>query len=212
MEIHINSAEIRSRLFLKWTYEKHEPGRKDNLSASSDAPIHEDLHNAFQSLLPHLLLLTEQKNKPEVVKQMDLNLELPEDIMNKFKVTGFSTDEKNGEVYVKITGIRHLNTGKNLALTMPSTGRGSKENEYEFYDKMIEAVDRIKSEVVQFMDGKQSERAQPEIGFGDDDVDEFEPEEVESAANVAKDNFKKMASDFKKKGITMEVSTSSDAA
>ena len=67
MEIHVKSAEIRSRLFLKWSYEDHKPGRKDTLTANSDAPIHDDLHTAFQSLLPHLLLLTEQKQKPDVV-------------------------------------------------------------------------------------------------------------------------------------------------
>lgn len=209
MEIHINSAEIRSRMFLKWNYEKHVPGRKDNLSATSDAPIHEDLQNAFQSLLPHLLLLTEQKNKPEVVKQMDLGLELPEDIMNKFKVTGFSTEDKNGEIAVKISGIRHLNTGKNLSLSMPSTVRGSKDSEYEFYDKMIEAVDQIKAEVVAFMDGKQAERSQPEIGFGDDG-DEFEPEEVEDLDQMAFERINRKGQS--KKVETFEVTSSSDAA
>ncbi|MAM17591.1 MAG: hypothetical protein CMH22_06505 [Methylophaga sp.] len=209
MEIHVKSAEIRSRLFLKWSYEDHKPGRKDTLTANSDAPIHDDLHNAFQSLLPHLLLLTEQKQKPDVVKQLDLDKPLPEEITNKFKVTGFSTEEKNGETYVKITGVRHLNTGKNLALTMPSTGRGSKEDEYEFFDKMIDAVELIKGEVVAFMEGKQAERSQPEIGFDEDE--DFEPEEFE-AEQKAKNDFKQMAKDFKKKGVTMEVRTSEDAA
>lgn len=212
MEIHVKSAEIRSRLFLKWSYEDHQPGRKDSLSANSDAPIHEDLHDAFQALLPHLLLLTEQKQKPDVVKQLDLDKPLPEEITKKFKVTGFSTEEKNGEIFVKITGVRHLNTGKNLALTMPSTGRGSKDNEYEFFDKMIDAVETIKAEVVAFMDGKQAERAQPEIGFDDE---EFEPEESEAesdAAQDAKESFKKLKKDLKKQGMSIEVTTSSDAA
>lgn len=174
MEIHINSAEIRLGMFLKWSYEEHTPGRKNMVNAASDAPIHEDLAEAFQKLLPHMLLVGEFKQKSELIKAFDLGTELPEDITNKYKVQSFSMEEKNGEYSVKITGVKHLATGKKLPIQPPKIQRGTGENEYEFFTHLLAVCEDIRNEISEFMDGKMGTRAQAAMDFGDDD--DFVPE------------------------------------
>lgn len=175
MELHINGAEIRSKMFLKYNYEEHRAGRKTVLTANCDAPIHEDLKDAFQKLIPHFLLLTEMKNKPEVVKKIDLDLPIDEDLLKKFYIKSFSVEEKNGEQHVQISGMKHLNTGKSISFSTNKTGPGTKDNSYEFYDQLIEAVENLQEEVMEYIEGKQAERAQAAIEFGDAAGD-FDPE------------------------------------
>lgn len=176
MEIHVNSGEIKSGIFLAWSYEEHTPGCKKTVKAGSDAPIHEDLANAFQKLLPHMLLVSEFKGKPELVKHFDLGTELPEEITSKFKVHSFTLEEKNSEISVKITGSKNLSTGKRLPITPPKISRGSGENEYEFFTHLLGVVEELKGEIVEFMDGKMGTRAQIDMDFGEDD--DFTPDEV----------------------------------
>lgn len=176
MELHINGAEIRSKMFLKYNYEEHRAGRKTVLTANCDAPIHEDLRTAFQKLIPHFLLLTEMKNKPEVVKKIDLDQPIDEELLKKYKVKSFSIEEKNGDQIVQISGLKHLNTGKSISFSTPKIGPGTKDNEYEFYDKMITTVENLQEEIMEYIEGKQAERAQGAIDFSDDAGD-FDPEE-----------------------------------
>jgi hypothetical protein len=169
MEIKINSAEIRSGMFLKWNYEEIKPERRTSFSCNADGPIQEELKEAFQKLLPHFLLLTEMKGRKEVIESLDLGNELPEEITTKYKVTSFATKDKNGDITVEIKGVKHLNIGKTIGIP-------------EFYDQMIEIVEEIKNHILDYMDGKQSERVQVEMEFGDED--EFTPE-VEHESHAA---------------------------
>ena len=178
MEIKINSAEIRSGMFLKWNYEEIKPERRTSFSCNADGPIQEELKEAFQKLLPHFLLLTEMKGRKEVIESLDLGNELPEEITNKYKVTSFATKDKNGDIHVEMKGVKHLNIGKTIGIPGPIV---RPTDEYEFYSEMIEVVEEIKNHILDYMDGKQSERVQVEMEFGDED--EFTPEvEHESEA------------------------------
>lgn len=88
MEIEISKVELASRFFLKWDYTQKDGGRTTKFKANADAPVHDDLDDAIQALVPDFVLLTEMKKKSEVVKAIDLD-ELPEDLLAKFKVKGF---------------------------------------------------------------------------------------------------------------------------
>lgn len=172
MHNEITKAEIRSRIFLKWDYEEHENGRITKLKASADAPIHEDLNNAFQALLPHFLLLTEMKKKPEIIKSLDLS-EIPETLQKKYTIKGFSVDDNKGDLYYTIYGSKILNNGKIVSFQTPRTNRGaSEEDMYEFFDKLEEKIEVIKEEVLEYMNGKQAAVNQTAMDFADD----FEPE------------------------------------
>ncbi len=171
MEIRINSAEIKSSMFLKWSYEEITPERKTVVSASCDAPIQGELQEAFQKLLPHFLLLTEMKGRKELQESIDLGNELPEEITNKYKVLSFSSKEKNGDQWIDMKGVKHLSIGKSIGIPGPTV---RPTDEYDFYDELLDIVEEIKGLVVEYMDGAQSERLQAEMDFGDEE--EFTPE------------------------------------
>lgn len=220
MEFYIKSAKIKSSIFLAWSYEKHEPGKVTNIKADSNAPIHQDLIDAFQSFIPHFVLLSEMKKKPDVVKMIDLDSEISEDLKRLFKIESVSVVDSNGEMAVTISGRKHLQNGKSITFSTPSTDRGSKDNEYEFYDKMIERVENLQEEVMQYMEGKHGEIAQKTIGFEDDqdgdkdDASGFNPnaDTKESddgdfqVTNEAKKAVKNLKKALKDTDVTMTIS------
>lgn len=179
----IKGADIKSDMFLNVNYDVTDIGRKTKRTDKCDAPIHDDLRNAFNMLIPHYLLLTEAKKKTDVVKDIDLEKEVPEHLLKMFKITGFSIEDKNGEMAIKISGHRKLKNGKQVAFSTPNTTRGTKEDGYEFFDKLVDRIDELKEEVFEYIQGKQAERAQKSIDFGDD-ADDFTPEEAKVVDGV----------------------------
>lgn len=169
MNLEINKAEITSGMFLKWEYTEYASGRETQIKAKSDAPIHEDLSNAIAKLTPHFVLITEMKKKSEVASDIDLE-SVPEKLMKKFQVKGFTEEQVQGETIIKITGTKLLKNGKAISFETPKTDRGSDEDAYEFFDQLIDTVESIKEEILAFMDGKQAESNQTNM------FDGFEPE------------------------------------
>lgn len=181
MEIQIQSAEIKGGNSLKWSYKMISPERTTQVSASADAPVQEALAEAFKKLLPHFLLLTEMKGKPEVIKSLDLNEELPEEITRKYKVLSFSAKEKNGEVTIDMKGVKHLNIGKSIGIPGPTI---LPTDEYEFRDQLLTAIEELKNHVYDYMEGEQSERIQSSLGFEEEaeNLDDFTPIEASGEA------------------------------
>lgn len=186
--IEIIGADLKSDMFLNVNYEVKDLNRKTKRTDKCDAPIHEDLRNAFNKLIPHYLLLTETKKKPELVKDIDLEKEVPEHLLKMFKITGFSLEDKSGEVSVQISGYRKLKNGKRVAFQTPKTNRGTKDDEYEFYNKLMQCIDDLKEEVFEYIDGKQAERMQKSIDF-DNDAEGFEPENEPGIHVANKEDF-----------------------
>lgn len=175
MDIEIHKAEIASRIFLKWDYTQNDAGRKTKVKASADAPIHEDLADAFQGLVPHFVLVTEMKKKSDVVKAIDLK-SIPEKLIEKYRVTGVQIDDNKGDISYTITGYKILNTGKVVSFPTPKIRVSENEDtRYEFIDKLTDAIEVIKDEVLEYMDGKEAIREQQAMDFGDD----FNPEDAE---------------------------------
>jgi hypothetical protein len=174
MHIEIKNAEITNTIFLKWEYDQTDMDRKTNIKAKADSPIHEDLREAFEKLIPHFVLLTEMKKKPQMAKIIDLK-QLDEDLLSKFKVRAFTLEEKNGETSVKISGYKILTSGKAISFETPNTKRGNQEEGYEFFDELMICIEDLKDEILEYMEGKESERAQVAMEFGDE-AEDFEPE------------------------------------
>lgn len=186
MNIEFKKIELASRIFLKWEYTQNENGRKTKIKASADAVIHEDLSDAMQGLVPHFVLLTEMKKKPDVVKAIDLKA-LPEELLKKFKVTAVSIEDNKGEMNYRISGYKILNTGKTVSFDSPKVKlEASQEDQYEFYDQLVAQIDVIQEEALEYMNGKEGASNQTAMDFGD----EFNPEGDEA---VEEDQFEETA-------------------
>lgn len=172
MEIEIQKVELAGRFFLKWDYNQKDGQRTTKIKSSADSPVHDDLEDAIQALVPDFVLLTEMKKKSEVAKAIDLK-ELPEDLLAKYKVRGVSIDDNKGDISYRIWGVKFLNTGKQISFESPRVRVSADgEDKYEFIEKLVEKVETIKEEVLEYMNGKEAMRDQTAMDFGD----EFNPE------------------------------------
>jgi hypothetical protein len=176
MQIEIKKAQITGRMFLSWEYDEVSGNRKTNLKAKSDAPIHEDLREAIKALTPHFVMLTEMKKKPELAKELDLKT-VSESLLKLYNVKGFTIEEVKGITFITLTGTKILSNGKSINFETPRTDRGTDEDAYEFFDKLMELVESCQEEILDYMDGKQAESNQTEM-FGEEAGD-FNPEETQ---------------------------------
>lgn len=189
MNIEFKKIELASRIFLKWEYTETDNGRKTKIKASADAVIHDDLSDAIQGLAPHFVLLTEMRRRQDVTKIIDLK-ELPEDFVNKFKVTSVTIEDNKGEMNYRIAGYKILNTGKTVSFETPKIKHeASEEDQYPFFNKMVEQIELIKDETLEYMDGKEGTSVQSTMEFDSDfdpeadtDGEEVEQEEFDEAA------------------------------
>ena len=79
--------------------------------------VHEDLKNSFNCLIPHLSVLTEQR---EAYGIDELN-DLPDDIYQKLEVSGFTMSGSDTQEGVTLTGKRLLKSKKVLNINTPLT-------------------------------------------------------------------------------------------
>lgn len=133
--------------------------------------VHDDMITAFRSLNVHLAIIDDAfKYSGEQLESLDQYRN--HDIVDIFSVTGFKvqgTDENEGYVIVGEKWVHH----GSIALETPKITSSSN---YEFYEELKEAVETAKTEVEQYMNGKQAPKDnQPELPFGsgDEEINEF---------------------------------------
>ena len=177
MHIEIKKAALSGTLFLTYEYDETEAGRKTNHKCKSDAPIHEDLRDAIKALTPHFVMLTEMQKKPDLAKDLDLKT-VSEGLLKKYTVKGFQVEEVKGITFVTLSGTKFLSNGQTVKFDTPRTDRGTDEDAYEFFDKLMELIEHCQEEILEYMDGKQAESTQTEM-FDDDEADGFEPDRAE---------------------------------
>lgn len=193
MSIKITNAKIKSRLFLSYGYSVKENNIENKIpTCSSDAPIHEDLERAFDNLIPHFIIITEESEITDKLQNLitrpnNENFVLPEDIEKKYKVTGITISGSEDNEGVTISGLKFLKTGKSVSFNTPD--KKFDDEEYEFTDELYQAVEHLKNEVLEYMDGKHGTK----MVVGSFNFDEDDEEN---------DSFKLP------KGVTVEVSTS----
>lgn len=174
MHIEIKKAKIKRKIFLAYEYKQTVEGTQNEISTSSNAPIHPDLEEKFNALAPHFAFLTEEITKTEAKTIIEKGDEdALEELLKKFRVTGLSISDSGGEEGVVITGNKTLETGKVVNFNTPFTKYYDDMDGYEYGEQLSEVVDALKSEVLEYMDGKQAQSNQLEM-FGEDG-DEFEP-------------------------------------
>lgn len=176
MNIEIKKAKIKSKIFLAYEYKQTIEGTQNDISTSSNAPIHPDLQEKFNALIPHFALLTEQIGEFIMEKVVRENNESEkEELVERFNVTGITISDSNGEEGVVLTGQKILKNGKVVNFNTPFTKYYDDMESYEYGEELQKTVADLKEEVLEYMNGKQAESNQLEM-FGDDE--EFEPEET----------------------------------
>lgn len=185
MKIKIQNAKIRSRLFLSYAYTAKENEVENKIKQDSDAPIHDDLERAFDNLIPHFIIITEESEVTEKIRNVinrdpDEDFILPEDIEKKYKVTGIAITGSEDNEGVIISGMKFLKTGKSVAFSTPD--KKFEDEEYEFSQELYDAVEHLKNEVLEYMDGKHGTRHV--IGTLDFDEDNGDNDSFKLPADV----------------------------
>lgn len=157
MDITIKNASIKNRIFLKYGYDHIvETTKYSHPSTTGDAPIHEDLNEAFQALIPHFAFICEEISE-SVCRQAinDFNRGTVQnsetDPLRKYDVSGFTLGKDSEGV--TISGIKSLEVG---VLNINTPFKKWEDIDYPFMDELIEAVDLLKSEVYEYIEGKRA--------------------------------------------------------
>ncbi len=175
MQIEIKKAKIVSSYNLTYNYTQKEDNFENEISTKSDAPIHNDLRNAFRKLTPHLAYICELITKDKAEKLINLmeidyslddtqenyNDELAE-FFKKYQTDGFEVSGRDDKEGVKIFGVKLLDTMKSIALTTP---KQIYNDDYPFGDELAEVVEDCRNEVFEYFKGKQAPNQQTEMDF-----------------------------------------------
>jgi hypothetical protein len=203
--ITIKSGKVQGGMFLQYSFEEKKDDCTETVTKKSDLPIHEDCLKAYTNLIPHLILLCEQELINGTIKTAitegvsDINDEesyFKNYSVSEFKITGTANSEG-----VVISGNRFLSTGKSIGLSTPFIRWD--DEDYKFINELIESIEALREEVYQYSQGKHAPLPK-QTSFDFDEEDEFDLTPDKSPEGKVK----KMVSDFKEKGITIEVSTS----
>jgi hypothetical protein len=158
MNITIKNASIKNRLFLKYGYDHFvETTKYTHPSTTGDAPIHDDLREAFESLIPHFAFICEEISESEcreaihdIKKGILQNAET--DPLRKYDVGGFALGKDSEGV--TIVGTKILESGDTLNINTPF--KKWDDIDYAFMQELIESVDLLKSEVYEYIEGKRA--------------------------------------------------------
>lgn len=157
MEFTIKNASIKRVMFLKYGYDHFVNNAKFTHSSSGDAPIHDDLRESFQNLIPHFAFICEEIN--EAVCRQAINdikkgiiHDFETDPLRKYDVSGFTLGKDSEGV--TISGSKSLESGKSININTPFTQWD--DIEYPFMSELLAAVDLLKSEVYEYIEGKRA--------------------------------------------------------
>lgn len=146
-----------------YSYEESLPDNETNkISVKPTMLMHDDLLNAFNSLVGHFALICEEIG----VKQIK-DISIPEftstvatEKSQKLFVLGVKYDGAS----VSIVGSKLLKTGDELKLETPHI----LISDYKYRQELQVAVDELEAEVFEYHNGKHAPKAQQEIEFEED--------------------------------------------
>lgn len=167
--IEIKKAKIKNGIFLAYEYVEKTENHENKITTSSDAPIHEDLRDCFDRLAGHFSLLTEQLDMERVEGAIQYG-DKPE-CLDKFSVTGFTIGGTGDTEGVTISGYKKLESGNVVNFNTPF--QTFEDEDYPYSDELYKAIDRARTEVYEYMNGKQAPKMTVgKLDFVDDDDDE----------------------------------------
>lgn len=178
MSTTITTAKIKNKLFLAYGYNQRIEGVENKITTSSDAPIHSDLVNAFNALIPHFAFICEEISEDVARVAIKTGFENEDSPLKRFSVGGFSIGGSGDSEGVTISGSKSLESGKVVNFNTPFL---KWEDDYIFSAELIRSVDILKSEVYEYLEGKQAPKLQTSMTFMSDDED---GENVEAFADA----------------------------
>jgi hypothetical protein len=159
MNITIKNASIKNSLFLKYGYDHFVGSTKySHPSTTGDAPIHDDLREAFSALTAHFAFICEEITESvcrEAIndfKQGVVHMDDETDPLRKYTVIGFTLGKDSEGV--TIIGSKRLDSGKSININTPF--QKWDDSDYPFMSELLENVDLLKSEVYEYIEGKRA--------------------------------------------------------
>lgn len=157
MEITIKNASIKRVLFLAYGYDHFVNNTKFTHNTSGDAPIHEDLREAFENLTPHFAFICEEISESicrQAINDIDKGViqDAETNPLRKYGVTGFTLGKDSEGV--TISGSKSLESGKSI--NFPTPFMKWDDIDYPFMQELIESIDLLKSEVYEYIEGKRA--------------------------------------------------------
>lgn len=143
--------------------------------------IHKDLREAMAALIPHLALITEQREayKTTLTKLRDQRItDETDNIFKRLTVEGLSFS--SGEQRVSLTGCRILTKTGVISLTTPTLNLEESED-YEYNNDLAVDIDAVKYEAKEYIESRKWGVKQAEIEFKDIDPYKVEPQDVPEA-------------------------------
>jgi hypothetical protein len=194
MNITIKKASLRGSLFLSYDFEQQDADVKNLIKTSSDAPIHDDLRNAYRRLIPHFAFICEEVKDEELVRKAIENPDsylydrelAPDDTFFKFRVTEFAIEEKKGFEYVSLHGCKSLATFQEVCWPTPKIDLD--DSSYPFRSELTENIEDLKAEVLAYMQGKQAPKTQLEM-FNEEEEEEETPAPKKKRSKKAESAF-----------------------
>ena len=128
--------------------------------------VHKDLRQAIHALIPHLAVITEQREAQDRnLKQVQSDRITDDNINSVYKrldvdCVNFSDDE----VEASLSGLRILTTGGIVKLTTPSI-RLTDEESYTYHNELAADLEAVKYEAKAYIEDKKWGVKQSEIAF-----------------------------------------------
>lgn len=164
----INKAKIKNKLFLYYEYSLMAGDVNYDIKTSSDAPIHDDLRNAFRNLIPHFAFLCEEIGEYKMMEFIDGKSSPEDEFYIKYSVNQFSIGGSGDSEGITLSGNKRVGTG----VVNFNTPFLRYSDEYEYMNEFIAAIETAKDEVRLYIDGKHAPKAQQEMVFDDFDSEE----------------------------------------
>lgn len=140
--------------------------------------VHKDLKQAMQGIIPHLALITEQREAYNVKLKTLQDQRITDDTDNIYKrLTVDSLSFSDGERKVSVTGSRILTKSGVISLTTPNVCLDDDE-QYEYYNELSLDLDGVKYEVKEYIENRKWGVKQAEIDFKDIDPYKVEAGDV----------------------------------
>lgn len=140
--------------------------------------VHKDLKQAMQAIIPHLALITEQREAYNVKLKTLQDQRITDDTDNIYKrLTVDSLSFSDGERKVSVTGSRILTKSGVISLTTPNVCLDDDE-QYEYYNELSLDLDGVKYEVKEYIENRKWGVKQAEIDFKDIDPYKVEAGDV----------------------------------
>lgn len=131
--------------------------------------IHKDLKEAMQAIIPHLALITEQREAYKLTLSRLREQRITDDTDNVYKrMTVDSLSFSNGEQRVSMTGCRILTKTGVISLTTQTIDLEDSDS-YEYNNDLALDIDAVKYEAKEYIESRKWGVKQAEIDFADID-------------------------------------------